>query len=66
MFSRIFFCFFFVITGWLFIFFKLQERVSVFMPGVEIARQYYVLFDYFFSIMVITKIIYMVFKIYFE
>lgn len=36
MFIRIFFCYLFAITGATFIFFKLQERVYCFMPGIDV------------------------------
>ena len=66
MFSRIFFCFFFGVTGFLFVFYKMQERVYCFLPGIEVAEDYYGYFDWLFAIMSIAKFIYMLFKIYFE
>lgn len=65
-FSRIFFYFFFAFLGTLFVFYKMQERVFCFMPGIESATEYYDSFEWFFIFMVIAKIIYMLFKIAFE
>ena len=36
MLSRCFFMFLFAVTGYLFIFFKMQERVHTFLPGIDV------------------------------
>ena len=66
MFSLIFFCYLFAVTGATFVFFKLQERVYCFMPGIEAQKEAYRMYDWLFSIVVGTKLLYMLFKIYFE
>ena len=66
MFSRLMFCLLFVVTGYLFIFFKMQERVHTFLPGVDVFKEEYKSYDWLFSFVVGTKLFYMIFKIYFE
>lgn len=65
LFAKFFFWFIFGATGWIFVFFKLQDRVYTFMPPLEDYVQNYKQYDVIFGIVCATKVISMVFNIYF-
>ena len=65
-FSALFFWFIFIASGWWFVFFKLQERVYCFLPGLNTYDDNYYFFDLFFYLVWSTKLIHVVYKIKFE
>ena len=65
-FSSIFFWFLFALTGYWFIFFKLQERVYCFLPGLNTYISNYRPFDIMFGLVASSKLVYMFFRIQFE
>jgi len=65
-FSAIFFWFIFAMTGWWFIFFKLQERVYCFLPSLDEYYTLYYQYDWLFGWVAGSKLVYMLFKIYFD
>jgi hypothetical protein len=66
LFANFFFWFIFAATGWVFIFFKLQDRVYTFMPPLEDYDANYKQYDVLFGIVTATKLISVLFKIYFD
>ena len=66
LFSTFYFWFIFSATGYWFIFFKLQERVYCFLPGLDTYVTNFRPFDILFYIVLVMKLIYIVFKIIFE
>ena len=64
--SKALFCYLLGLTGYIFIFFKMQERVHTFLPGGEEQRELEVQFEWCFWFMVGAKLAYMLAKIYFE
>lgn len=66
MFANFFFWFIFAVTGWVFIFFKLQDRVYTFMPPLSEYKENYKKYDILFGIVCATKLISMLFTIYFD
>ena len=65
-FSAIFFWFIFAMTGWWFVFFKLQERVFCFLPSLDDYYTLYYQYDWLFGWVAGSKLVYMLFKIYFD
>jgi meckelin len=65
-FSTLFFWFLFALTGYWFIFFKLQERVYCFLPGLDTHDTNFIQFDILFATVAATKFILVLFKIIFE
>lgn len=65
-FSAIFFWFIFAMTGWWFVFFKLQERVYCFLPSLDEYYTLYYQYDWLFGWVAGSKLVYMLFKIYFD
>mgnify|MGYP001005826267 CR=1 FL=1 len=66
LFSTIYFWYLFAMTGYWFVFFKLQERVYCFMPGLDTHTLNYKPFDFLFGAVAICKLLYVFFKIIFE
>lgn len=65
LFAKFFFWFIFAATGWVFIFFKLQDRVYTFLPPLSDYVENYKQYDILFGIVCATKLISMIFNIYF-
>ena len=65
-FSNIFFWYMFAMTGWWFIFYKLQERVYVFMPGLDSFEENYKPYDGMLIALTVCKFVAMLYKIIFE
>jgi Ni,Fe-hydrogenase I cytochrome b subunit len=65
-FSQFFFWYIFAVTGWLFVFFKMQDRVYTFMPGLDTWRENYKQYDWLFGFVAGTKLLIVLFKIYFK
>lgn len=63
--STIFFWFLFALTGYWFIFFKLQERVYCFLPELTTLDNYLPFTGVFYSVFA-AKFVFILFKIYFE
>ena len=61
-----FFWLVFALTGYWFVFFKLQEGVYCFMPGLNTHSVNYTPYDGVFGAVWGTKVAFMFFKIYFE
>lgn len=66
LFSKFFFWYIFAVSGWEFIFFKLQDRVYTFLPPMSQYNEYYKQYDVLFGIVAATKLVAVMFKIYFE
>ena len=66
LFSKFFFWFIFAVTGWVFVFFKLQDRVYTFMPPLSDYTENYKQYDWLFGIVCGTKLVSMMFTIYFD
>lgn len=64
--SKFFFWYLFFATGWIFVYFKLQDHVFIFMPSIENYDVLYKQYDILFGIVTATKLVSMMFKIYFE
>jgi len=65
-FSTLFFWFLFALTGYWFIFFKLQERVYCFLPGLDTYDTNFKQFDFMFWAVAGAKLVLVLFKIIFE
>lgn len=65
-FSTLFFWFLFALTGYWFIFFKLQERVYCFLPGLDTYETNFKQFDILFAAVAAAKFVLVLFKIIFE
>lgn len=65
-FSTLFFWFLFALTGYWFIFFKLQERVYCFLPSLDTYDTNFKQFEILFAIVAVAKLILVLFKIIFE
>ena len=65
-FSTLFFWYLFAMTGYWFVFFKFQERVYCFLPGLDTWLQNYRPYDILFGLVASTKLVSVLFKISFE
>jgi predicted RNA-binding protein associated with RNAse of E/G family len=65
-FSSLFFWFLVILSGYWFIFFKLQERVYLLLPAVDHNSPIYYSFDVVFGLVVATKVISVLYKIFFD
>jgi meckelin len=68
-FSSLMFWYLFLMTGYWFVFFKLQERVYCFLPaheGLENFQQNYRPYDILFGLVCSSKFVQVIFKIYFK
>jgi len=66
LFSKFFFWYLFFATGWVFVFFKLQDHVYMFMPSLSQYEPTYKNYDALFGVVCATKLISLMFKIYFD
>jgi len=66
MFSTLFFWYIFAMTGYWFVFFKLQERVYCFLPGLNTYYENYYRYDWLFGWVCGAKLVYVLYKIYFD
>ena len=62
-FSTLFFWYLVLMTGYWFVFFKLQERIFCFLPSFLGSPEPYLAYTWFFSAVGISKLISMLFKI---
>lgn len=65
-FSSLMFWYLFLMTGYWFVFFKLQERVYCFLPEQESFKINYRPYDILFGLVCSSKLVYVTFKISFE
>jgi meckelin len=66
-FSSIFFWFLVILSGYWFVFFKLQERVYVLMPSItSVTTDNYIAFNVVFGLVFGFKLLTIVYKIVFE
>lgn len=65
-FSSLFFWFLVILAGYWFVFFKLQERVYLLLPDVDHSSPLYFSFDVIFGLVLATKLVSLIYKIYFE
>lgn len=65
-FSQLFFWFLVIISGYWFVFFKWQEQVYILLPEVNHSNSLYYSFDVVFGLVLSTKLIILLYKIYFE
>ena len=65
-FSSVFFWFLVILSGYWFVFFKMQERVFLLLPEVDHNSSIYYSFDVLFGLVCATKLISVLFKIYFD
>jgi len=65
-FSTLMFWYLFLMTGYWFVFFKLQERVYCFLPALDSFIVNYRPYDILFGLICSSKLVYVIFKIYFE
>jgi meckelin len=65
-FSKFFFWYIFFATGWVFVFFKLQDRVYTFMPPLGDYLENYKQYNVLFAIVCAMRLVSMIFKIYFD
>jgi meckelin len=65
-FSQLFFWFLVIISGYWFIFFKWQEQVYILLPEVNHYSTLYYSFDVIFGLVLSTKLVMLLYKIYFE
>lgn len=65
-FSSLFFWFLVILAGYWFVFFKLQERVYLLLPAVLHTSPIYYSFDVVFGLVISTKLVSLVYKIYFD
>ena len=65
-FSTLFFWFCVLLTGYWFVFFKLQERVYCFLPGLDTYLENYKSFDFMIGFVYGAKVVYMLYQVYFE
>mmetsp|Transcript_2523 Transcript_2523/g.3151 ORF Transcript_2523/g.3151 Transcript_2523/m.3151 type:complete len:83 (+) Transcript_2523:1776-2024(+) len=66
LFSKLFFWYLVTMTGYWFIFFKLQERVYCFLPGLDTHSTNYKPYDFLFGFVAGSKLCIVMYKIYFE
>lgn len=66
LFSTLFFWYLFAMTGYWFVFFKLQERVYCFLPDMNSFYVNYQPYDILFGLVCSSKLVFVAFKIYFE
>lgn len=65
-FANIFFWFLVILAGYWFIFFKLQQRVYILIPTVNYSTPIYYSFNAVFGTVIATKLVSLLYKIYFE
>ena len=65
-FSTLFFWLCVLLTGYWFVFFKLQERVYCFLPGLDTYMENYKSFDFMIGFVYGAKVVYMLYQVYFE
>ena len=65
-FSHLFFWFLVIISGYWFVFFKWQEQVYILLPEVNHYNNLYYSFDVVFGLVLSTKLVILLYKIYFE
>lgn len=65
-FSTLMFWYLFLMTGYWFVFFKLQERVYCFLPELDSFKKNYEPYDILFGLVCSSKLVYVAFKIKFE
>lgn len=65
-FSQILFWFLVIISGYYFIFFKWQQQVYLLLPKVDHFSSLYYSFDVVFGLVTSTKLVWLIYKIYFE
>ena len=62
-FSTLFFWYLVLMTGYWFVFFKLQERIFCFLPSFKGTDKPYTTYTWLFGAVGLTKLISMIFKI---
>lgn len=65
-FSQILFWFLVIVSGYYFIFFKWQQQVYLLLPKVDHFSSLYYSFDVVFGLVTSTKLVWLIYKIYFE
>ena len=65
-FSQLFFWFLVIISGYWFVFFKWQDQVYILLPEVNHYSNLYYSFDVVFGLVLSTKLLIILYKIYFE
>ena len=65
-FSTLYFWYIFFMTGSWFVFYKLQERVYCFIPTHITYWENFVQYDYLFGFVTASKLIFVLFKVYFD